>query len=145
MGWRLHCHQLYLNSTSANGKIVVNTFCLWKILSRMSMNTTLGLKLVNTVAFGRGAHAMERASMPGTKCWYTWEHILARDPTLVPMTLVGKAFHGLRTWKFTRDHTQERSPMLALWQVVINGTQIQVTDINIHGHIRRPNRIIAKW
>lgn len=145
MAWHLRYLQHYLNSTSVNGTTVVNTFCLWMILWHMSMNTTLGLKPANTAVYGMGVLVTERVSMLVTKCWYIWEHTLVKDPTHAPMNLVAKAFHGLRTWKFTQGLTQARSPMFVLWQVVIRGTQIQVTGINIRGHIQRPNRITAKW
>lgn len=35
--------------------------------------------------------------------------------------------------------------MLVQWQAAINGIQIQVTGINIPGHIQRPNHITVKW
>ena len=140
-----HYHQPYLNFTSASGTIVVNTSCLWKILLPMSMNTTLELKLVNTAAFGKVVHAMERASMLVIKCWYIWELTLARDHILVPMTLVAKALSRLENLKIhTRSHTGEKPyacPVAGCNKRYSNSSD----SINIRGHIQRLNHITAKF
>lgn len=49
----------------------------------------------------------------GTKCWFTSERTQMRSRTTVPPAT--RAFHGWRTWRFTRAHTQVKSPPVFTW------------------------------